>query len=76
MHKLSIHICNTFIGVGGAQGQTEFVEQQQALRLLVSVRESSAGSAKATGNDECQSCATAPDQLISGGAKQRKSKNI
>jgi len=60
-------------GVGGAQGQAEFVEQQQALRVLVPLRKSSAGSAEATGNDECQSRAPAPDQLISG-ASRRKAK--
>jgi len=49
------------------------VEQQQALRVLVPLRKSSAGSAEATGNDECQSRAPAPDQLISG-ASRRKAK--
>lgn len=53
------------LGVFGAQGQAESVEQQQAFCLLVPLWESPAGRAQATGNDECKSRAAASDQLIS-----------
>lgn len=69
--KVSSYFINTLhsissLGFGGQEGQAEPVEQQQALRVLVPLRKSSAGSAQATGNNKCESRAPAPDQLISG----------